>query len=154
MSDRSFRSNRALVACLAAFALGYAGTSSAAPPSKVVGTYDISFYFDDELILRAHVEDGQGNVATDGVVVFQYCSLKGLPSNDITQPDEAPSSACADGTGRWRNLNARIQVNADGDAFLNFGIVEVVSVIGFRYKYSRGSEIEDWVIDPVDWIRP
>ena len=57
------------------------------------------------------------------------------------------------GTARWRNLNARVQVAANLDAFLNFGIVRVVNVIGFRYTYNHGTLIADWVTDPEDWFR-
>ena len=153
MSQRNHVHLGALIACLGSTALMSACPAVAAPPTKVVGTYELFFVFDGELVLRAHIEDGQGNVATDGIVVFQYCSLKGLPPNDITQPDETSSAACADGTGRWRKLNARAEVNADGDAFLNFGTVSVVNVIGFRYRYSQGSEVEDWVTEPLDWVR-
>lgn len=138
---------------IALAAIGFATDSESAPPVKQVGTYELHFYFDDELILRAHIADAEGNPATDGVVVFQYCSYKGLPKGDITQPDEAPSSACADGSARWLNLRARVEVTTVGDALLNFGLVQVVNVIGFRYKYSHGSEIADRVTEPVDWIR-
>ena len=133
--------------------LAYADESVTAPPVDEVGSYALNFFFNGELVLGAHVEDSQGNPATDGVVVFQYCSYRGVRRNDITQPDEAPSSACADGSARWVNLRARITVNEDGDAFLNFGLIEVVNVIGFRYKYSRGTGIADWVTDPEDWVR-
>jgi len=138
---------------VAAVSFAYASESVAAPPIKVVGTYDLNFFFSGELILGAHIEDDQGNPATDGVVVFQYCSLLGQPRNDITQPDETPSSACADGSGRWVSLRPRISVNAEGDALLNFGSISVVNVIGFRYKYTRGSEVANAVTVPEDWVR-
>jgi hypothetical protein len=145
----------AIVSFATALCFIYASDSAAARPEKVVGIYELEFAVNTvgELILQAHIEDPSGNPATDGVVVFQYCSYKGLPPKDITQPDEAPSSACANGTGRWRNLIARIPVTANGDAFLNFGTVTVVNVIGFRYTYSRGTQIADWVTDPKDWFR-
>jgi hypothetical protein len=133
---------------VAAVSFAYASESVAAPPIKVVGTYDLNFFFSGALILGAHVEDDQGNPATDGVVVFQYCSLLGQPRNDITQPDEAPSSACADGSGHWVSLRPRISVDAEGDALLNFGFISVVNVIGFRYKYTHGSEVADAVTVP------
>jgi hypothetical protein len=127
--------------------------SGARPPQKEVGIYDLFFIvnFANELVLRAHVSDSLGNPATDGVVLFEYCSYPGR-SNDITQPDEAPSSACADGSAKWNRL-ARVPVTMKGDASLFFGVVQVVPVIGFRYAYSNGSEVADWVIDPVDWVR-
>lgn len=86
-------------------------------------------------------------------MVFQYCSYKGLPMNDITQPDEAPSSACADRLGSWKTL-ARVPVTGSGDAALGFGAITVVNVIGFRYRYLRqGSGIANWTTQPEDWTR-
>jgi len=127
--------------------------SGAPPPQKEVGVYDLFFIVNiaNELVLSAHVTDSLGNPATDGVVVFEYCSYPGR-SNDITQPDEAPSSACADGSAMWNRL-ARVPLTTNGDASLFFGVVQVVPVIGFRYTYSHGREVADWVIDPVDWVR-
>jgi hypothetical protein len=130
-----------------------AGNAVAAPPAKVTGTYELDFLYSGELVLAAHIEDDQQNPATDGVVVFQYCSYLGQPRNDVTRPDEAPSSACADGTARWANLRARVPVTTEGDALLNFGTVSVVDVIGFRYKYSHGSEVANAVTEPEDWVR-
>lgn len=131
--------------------------SAAPPPPKEVGYYDLVFIFDthtNNLVLRAHVTNSNGLLATDGVVIFEYCSYKGLPPRDITRPDEAPSSACADGSGKWIKLNGRgIPVTSNGDALLFFSQVLVVNVIGFRYTYDRGSEIADWHTDPADWVR-
>ena len=141
-----------VLALLAVASIPCASELQAAPPVKEAGTYDLDFLWNGELVLWAHIEGASGD-ATDGVVVFQYCSYRGLPPNDIAQPDEAPSSACADGSGRWRNLTARVEVDANGDAFYNFGAVQVVTVIGFRYSYSRGSVIENAVTDPEDWFR-
>ena len=59
-----------------------------------------------ELILKAHVDDGAGNPAQKGSVSFQYCGYKGLPPNDITRADEAPSAACANGAASWTSINA------------------------------------------------
>ena len=149
MRTLSFKS--AVLSIVAAASCAYA--SAAPPPPKEVGNYDLSFVVNiaGELVLVAHVTDSQGAVATDGVVVFEYCSFGGR-ANDITQPDEAPLSACADGSGRWRRLD-RALITRDGNASLFFGLVQVVPVIGFRYTYSQGSEIADWVTDPVDWVR-
>jgi hypothetical protein len=118
------------------------------------GSYDLGFLWNGiELTLLAHVEDAAGTPATGGAVVFQYCSYKGLPPNDITQPDEAPSSACADGSGTWVTL-ARVVVNGSGDAALNFGAITVVNVIGFRYRYvGQGSGIANGTSEPEDWTR-
>jgi hypothetical protein len=140
-----------VLSIVAAASCAYA--SAAPPPPKEVGIYDLSFVVNiaGELVLVAHVTNSQGAVATDGVVVFEYCSFGGR-ANDITQPDEAPMSACADGSGRWRRLD-RALITESGNASLFFGGVRVVPVIGFRYTYSQGSEIADWVIEPVDWFR-
>jgi hypothetical protein len=89
----------------------------------------------EELILQAHVDDGAGSPAQSGSVTFQYCSYKGLPPNDITRADEAPSSACADGSAMWQNLGSA-SVNASGNAYLDFGGVRIPRTIGFRFKYS------------------
>lgn len=140
------------IAAIASYA--YVHPSVAAPPVKADGVYELSFSFNGELTLDAHITDTdtEPNPAQDGVVVFDYCSLKGVPRNDITQPDETASSACADGSGRWIRLRGRFPVS-NGHALMNFGTVQVVNVIGFRYKYSRGTEIADGSFGPVDWIR-
>ena len=149
MSSAIFK--HCMIALAAVASIPYSSELRAAPPEKEAGIYDLTFLVDgSELFLRAHIESVSGD-APDGVVVFQYCSYRGVPPNDITQ--FAPSSACADGSGRWRNLNARIDVDANGDAFVTFGIVEGLSIIGFRYSYSRGSVIASGVSDPEDWVR-
>ena len=132
-------------------ALGSAAPLARTPP--VLGEYDIEFQWNGELVLIAHVRDANGAAPTGGSVTFQYCSLKGVPPGDITQPDEAPASACADGSGRWRNL-VRGSLDESGDFSMNFGVVSVVTVIGFRLSYSpQGSGIAaSSVIE--DWYRP
>lgn len=130
--------------------------------AAVPGSYALDFSMSGpELILTAHVEDHLGNPAEGGVVTFQYCSLKGRPRNDISQPDEAPISACADGSARWVTLG-RIgieepidpQQSPTGNASLNFGVVQVVNIIGFRYRYDgQRSGIADATSAPEDWIR-
>ena len=140
---------RLIVPIIAVVSLAHSEQLLAQP---VEGTYELGFFFDGELVLNAHVEDEFENPAPGGSVVFQYCSLKGIP-NDITQPDEAPSSACADGSGHWATVGKVSVDSATGDAFLNFGIVSFVEVIGFRYRYiGQGSGIANKLIDPVDWI--
>jgi hypothetical protein len=121
-----------------------------ARPQAEPGQYDIEFLWNGELVIIAHVRDASGAAPTGGSVTIQYCSLKGLPPGDITQPDEAPSSACGDGSGRWRNV-IRGSLDESGDFGVNFGVVSVVTVIGFRVVYSpqgsnvaAGSVIEDW----------
>jgi hypothetical protein len=70
----------------------------------VPGCYELSFLDNslqpvatrvvgEELILKAHVHNCSGVPAQRGSVTFQYCSLKGLPPNDITRADEAPSAS-------------------------------------------------------------
>jgi hypothetical protein len=107
-----------------------------------------------ELILRAHVADSSGLPAQRGVVTFQYCSYKGLPPNDITRADEAPSSACADGSATWKNL-VSVQVDQSGNAYMDFGVVQIPRTVGFRFRYSsQGSGIANGVSDPADftWV--
>ena len=104
-----------------------------------------------ELTLRAHVESSFGP-AELGAVTFQYCSLKGGPRNDISRPDEAPSSACeVDGTGRWANLLS-MKVNESGDASMNFGFVRLPRTVGFRFRYSpQGGDIAGGVSPAEDF---
>jgi len=117
------------------------------------GLYDLDFSWSGtELTLVAHVRDASGSAPDGGTVTFQYCSY-GQPTNDITQPDEAPSSACADRDARWVTL-ARVPLNASGDAALPFGPVSVVTVIGFRIRYTaQGSGVENESVVE-DWYRP
>ena len=104
-----------------------------------------------ELTLRAHVESSVGP-AERGAVTFQYCSFKGGPPNDITRPDEAPSSACeVDGTGRWANLLS-MKVSEAGDASTNFGPVRLPRTVGFRFRYStQGGDIASGVSPAEDF---
>jgi len=125
----------------------------------VPGCYGLSFFDNSllpvstlvvgqELVLKAHVDNCSGGPAQRGAVTFQYCSLKGLPPNDITRADEAPSAACATGEGNWARL-VTVQVNASGDALMNFGFVSIPRIIGFRFKYlAQGSGIASGVSDP------
>ena len=105
---------------------------------------------DGGLILGAHVVPAQG-----GAVVFQYCSYKGLPPNDIERADEAPSEACESGLATWTNLRAAIPVNATGDAFFDFGVVHIPRTVGFRFRYlGQGSGLANGVSAPADftWV--
>lgn len=109
---------------------------------------------DEELILGAHVSDGNGEAAQRGRVVFEYCSLRGLPPNDITRPDEAPSAACDTGSATWATLTG-IELNASGNAYLNFGVVLIPRTVGFRFRYvAQGSGIASRESDPADftWV--
>jgi hypothetical protein len=160
--------------CAVASILFVAGSLSAQP---VPGSYDLSFFKlvsgvlepvsslpvcnlsvpseCEELILNAHIkEDSSGLPAQGGVAIFQYCSFKGLPPNDITRADEAPSAACETGSATWANL-AALKVNESGDAYLNFGIVLIPRTVGFRFKYiGQGSGIEKGTSTPMDftWV--
>ena len=121
----------------------------------VLGSYALTFSFDANnfITLQAHVTDYLGNPAQGGVVIFQYCSYKGSPPLDPSRIDEAPISACADGSAKWLTL-AIVPVNASGDAFSEVGPVNIVNVIGFRFRYiGQGSGIANYTIDPVDWER-
>jgi hypothetical protein len=122
--------------------------ANAAP--GVAGSYELSFFSDGqevttlrvcqpstcpELDLRAHVE-GNSGPAQRGSVTFQYCSYRGGPPNDLSRPDEAPSSACEiDGTGRWTSLLS-LKIDASGNAAMTFGYVSIPRTIGFRIRYS------------------
>ena len=84
------------VALLIVAAASGAYASAAPPPPKEVGYYDSVFIFDthtNNLVLRAHVTNSNGLPATDGVVVFEYCSYKGLPPRDITRAGRSGPAA-------------------------------------------------------------
>ena len=144
-------------------AMGPEASLSARAPTAAAGVYDLSFYTSglvpvatltvggSELILKAHVASALGVPAQKGTVTFEYCSLKGLPSNDITRPDEAPSSACADGTGSWARLMS-IAVNASGDAYMDYGVVRIPRTVGFRFRYaSQGGTVATGASAPQDF---
>ena len=169
----------AIVAMVATFAIvacsdqtpiapsAYRGASVDVPvfARSVAGSYQLSFFANglvpvtsltvfQELILGAHVADGSGAPAQGGLVTFQYCSYKGGPPNDITRADEAPSAACATREASWANL-VSVPVNASGDAYMNFGFVQIPRTVGFRFKYTgQGNGISNGVSAPSDftWI--
>jgi len=128
--------------------------ATSAKPQGSAGSYSLSFLDTNgnlvstlpvggpELILKAHVATSAGVPAQSGAVTFQYCSLRGLPPHDITRADEAPKEACDElGTGSWANLG-NVPVNAAGDAFFDFGFVQIPRTVGFRFRYSaRGGTI-------------
>jgi hypothetical protein len=102
----------------------------------------------EEMVLKAHIQDSSGNPAQRGLVIFQYCSLKGLPPNDITRPDEAPLEACENGSATWAHLGT-FKVNESGDAFDDFGVVLIPRTVGFRFRYQgQGSGIANSLSDP------
>jgi hypothetical protein len=139
----------------------------------VPGTYELSFFkvgaggllepvsslavctpsVCEELILGAHIEEESSQLpAQGGAVVFQYCSYKGLPPNDITRPDEAPTAVCDSGLATWKSLHSLLKVNESGDAYLDFGIVLIPRTVGFRFLYrSQGSNIITGMSDPKDF---
>jgi hypothetical protein len=146
-----------------------AGSDRAGGPSllsqSVPGTYQLFFFKNgptglvpvsslsvcivglicDELILGAHVA-ASGVPAGSGTVIFQYCSYKGLPPNDITRADEAPSAACDDGSASWANLPPGVPVTGSGDAYRDFGVVRIPRTVGFRFRYlGQGSGIANGV---------
>jgi hypothetical protein len=138
------------------------GSLSARGSQAAPGIYELSFHAwlggvlqevsslsvgSQELILRAHVTDSSGAPAQRGTVTFEYCSYKGLPSNDITRPDEAPKEACEQGSADWARLTS-LPINSGcptfgaGNACMNFGFVRIPRVVGFRFRYSpQGSGI-------------
>jgi len=159
----------ALAASLAGLGTIVADPSAvlAAPSGPAPGSYELSFQKTDgtpvstlpvctpsvceELVLKAHVGDSNQQPAQRGVVIFQYCSLKGLPPNDITRPDEAPKADCENGSATWADLGA-FKVNGSGDAFLDFGIVLIPRTVGFRFRYiGQGSGIANGVSDALDF---
>jgi hypothetical protein len=135
----------------------------------VPGSYELSFWKSgssglepvssllvgsEELILGAHVENRAGLPARSGAVNFQYCSLKGLPPNDITRADEAPSAACSTRLATWANLTT-VAVDTSGNAYMDFGIVRIPRTVGFRCRYiSQGSSIGSGMCPPRDftWV--
>ena len=132
------------------------------------GIYQLSFFTNGlvpvttlvvgsgELILGAHITDAAGTPVQSGSVTFQYCSLKGLPSNDINRADEAPSSECASGAASWARLTT-VPVNASGDAYMDFGIVQMPRTVGFRFLYrSSGGRVARGASAPQDftWVAP
>ncbi len=126
----------------------------------VEGFYDLRFLntshvevanlqFGQALILQAHITDAGGNPAQGGSVVFQYCSLKGYPPNDIEHVDEAPLEKCeVTGEGTWAHLATR-DVDTSGNAEMTFCCSTITPTIGFRFKYlGQGSGIANRTSGP------
>lgn len=126
----------------------------------VPGVYNLSFWarvggtwqalsslpvLSAEMVLRADVTDGAGTPATQGTVIFEYCSYKKGPANDITRPDEAPKEACEQGTASWARLQS-VSIDGDGgcralgggSACAFFGLVRIPRMVGFRYRFASG----------------
>ena len=111
-----------------------------------IGYYEVSSMpvLTRELQLKAMVTDTAGNLATAGTVTFDYCSY-GAPTDDITNPDEAPKEACEPGgTAKWAVLRRAMRVN-DGrcvhlgnpSACTYFSIVRIPRTVGFRFRYEQ-----------------
>ena len=159
---------------LIALALVSVGISPRVTAQGVPGTYELSFFIRsqgvlvpvsslpactpggvcEELILGAHVEEKSSQLpAQGGAVAFEYCSYKGLPPNDITRADEAPTAACDSGLATWKGLRQRSKVNESGDAFGFFGIVLIPRTVGFRFRCTgQGSGIDNGMSLPRDFI--
>lgn len=113
-----------------------------------------------ELALKATVQALDGAPAQSGMVTFQYCSLKGVPPNDIERADEAPKEACETGDANWASLGSVRVILVDGAPQfppLSFGSVQIPRTVGFRFKYSsQGSGIAGAASDPENftWTSP
>lgn len=113
-----------------------------------------------ELGLKATVEDAAGAPAESGTVTFQYCSLRGLPPNDIERADEAPKEACESGEGTWRSLGSVKVILLDGSPHfppLSFGAVLIPRTVGFRFRYTGGGrDIANGMSEPENftWTTP
>jgi hypothetical protein len=135
--------------------------------AAAAGTYELSFLTSGlvpvtslvvgsgELTLGAHVAAAAtGQPAAAGVASFEYCSLEGLPPNDITRADESPLESCASGDASWARLGSA-EVNASGNAYLNFGVVQIPRTVGFRFRYAeRRSGIAGGTSEPANftWV--
>jgi hypothetical protein len=139
----------------------------------VLGSYELSFGSDDqhesslpvctegsvceELGLKASVKDASGVPAQSGTVIFEYCSFKGLPPNDIQRADEAPKEACETGEATWAHL-ITVRVDASGDIpVVSFGVVFIPRTVGFRFRYlGQGSGIANGASEPENftWVNP
>jgi hypothetical protein len=123
-----------------------AGDLSAQGGASASGTYVISFLSDgggplvndmlnvgQSLALKATVTDAAGQLATQGAVAFEYCSLKGEP---------APKARCESGPGAWKH---HMTMRMDESGFppqVHWGACSTPRSIGFRFRYmARGSAI-------------
>jgi len=139
----------AMVACSGQSPVGLEAVE--APRSAVQalpGTYTLSFVssagrtvtslpIGSEVRLKAEVRDAFGAPAQSGRVTFEYCSLKGLPPNDITRADEAPKEACESGVAKWAHLIG-VRVTTSGIPLVDFGVVQIPRTVGFRIRYTGG----------------
>jgi len=93
------------------------------------------------LVLTARVTDASGAPAQDGRISYEYCDVSNV---------KVQSSECESGRGRWRRLFS-MDVDPAGSRF-GFGACSSARVIGFRLRYSGGSQIADGVSAPKDAI--
>jgi hypothetical protein len=80
------------------------------------------------LVLLAHVTDSSGNLAKNGLLIFQDCSLQGIPALSIQ---------CDSGPGLWSNIQ-RVHINGPGDIRVGYGSPSTPQTIGFRFRYLGG----------------
>ena len=115
--------------------------------ARVDGTYQVVSSLPVQgpaMVLRADVTDAAGTPATQGTVIFEYCSYKKGPANDISRPDEAPKEACEGGsTASWARLQSvsiadggNCLALGGGSACAPFGSVQIPRTVGFRYRFS------------------
>ena len=86
--------------------------------------------------------------------MFQYCSLKRRPPNDIDRVDEAPLEECAANNAKGVLL-ANVPVDEFGNAELVFCCPMITPTIGFRFTYQpQGSVIAKHTVDPenFNWV--
>lgn len=122
------------------YQLSFLGQNPTPPPDFIPLTNN-SLLVGEELILQAHVADSSGNPAKRGSVIFQDCSLKGVP---------APSAACVSGSGTWSHI-ITLSVDQFGNAAVDFGFVSHPRTIGFRFEYiGQGSGIANGASAPGD----
>lgn len=135
------------------------GSLSARPERPAAGTYELSFHVlrrsgdlenvstlpvrSEELILKAEVRDSSGLPALTGTVVFEYCSYRKLPPNDLERADEAPAAVCETNLASWNRLGAvgmaatNYLPEEPGTAIWAFGVVHLPRTVGFRFRFVR-----------------
>jgi hypothetical protein len=104
------------------------------------GPYEVS-----HVLVKAHVEDLNHQPAQSGSVLFEVCRYRATGKS-------APSSACADGTARWKRLIVSGEVNpATGDAIVGRDVVSVPCIMGWRATYRGSQTIAPGTMGPVDF---
>jgi hypothetical protein len=95
------------------------------------------------LVLNAHVTDSSGNLAKNGLLIFQDCLLQGIP---------APSIQCDSGSGVWSTID-RVPIMARptaADIRVGYGSPSTPQTIGFRFRYLSGSGIPNGISNSMD----